>query len=183
MFQVPECIRLLVLVDFHEVRASGPSLPSSRSDRAVKGGPSGPIEASREAAPLTGRELRAQRGADRVAACAPSWRPSPCTPDGCCPHARDPRKGGKSAAGHRSFVADAEQPRRPTAALPVYAGAVTLVRTPPHLETRAHRSSLSVAGDKDAATIRGTSVARGEFSKPSPAVDAPVSGNAPESAC
>ncbi len=55
---MPECISLLVVVDFHEVRVSEPSLPSSRSDRAVNSGPTGPSEASREAAPLTGRERR-----------------------------------------------------------------------------------------------------------------------------
>jgi hypothetical protein len=43
---------------FEEVRVSGPSLPSSRSGPAVKGGPAGPSEASREAAPLTAGERR-----------------------------------------------------------------------------------------------------------------------------
>jgi hypothetical protein len=45
-----------------EVRVSGPSLPSSRSGPAVKGGPTGPSEASREAAPWTAgqRRLREQ---------------------------------------------------------------------------------------------------------------------------
>ena len=41
-----------------EVRVSGPSLPSSRSGPAAKGGPTGPSEASREAAPLTAGERR-----------------------------------------------------------------------------------------------------------------------------
>jgi hypothetical protein len=58
---MPECIGLLVVVDFHGVRVSGPSLPCSRSDRAVKGGPTGPSEASREAAPLTAGERRLRR--------------------------------------------------------------------------------------------------------------------------
>ena len=44
-----------------EVRASGPSLPSSRSGPAVKGGPTGPSEASGEAAPLTAGERRLRR--------------------------------------------------------------------------------------------------------------------------
>jgi hypothetical protein len=43
---------------FDEVRVSGPSLPSSRSGPAVKGGPTGPSEASREAASLTAGERR-----------------------------------------------------------------------------------------------------------------------------
>ncbi len=48
---------------FHEVRVSGPSALSSRSESAVKGGPIGPSAASREAAPLTAgtRRLRSQR--------------------------------------------------------------------------------------------------------------------------
>jgi hypothetical protein len=46
---------------FEEVRVSGPSLPSSRSGPAVKGGPTGPSEASREAAPLTAGERRLRR--------------------------------------------------------------------------------------------------------------------------
>jgi hypothetical protein len=60
---MPECIGLLLVVDFHEVRVSGPSLQSSRSEPTVKGGPSGPSEASREAAPLTAGERRLGVGA------------------------------------------------------------------------------------------------------------------------
>ena len=53
---------LLVVGGSDEVRVSGPSLPSSRSGPAVKGGPTGPSEASREAAPLTAgkRRLRSE---------------------------------------------------------------------------------------------------------------------------
>jgi hypothetical protein len=55
-------IALMTLLD--DVRVSGPSLPCSRSGPAVKGGPPGPSEASREAAPLTARtEARSERPA------------------------------------------------------------------------------------------------------------------------
>src|SRR5450755_2421471 len=57
----PNASALLVVVGFDEVRFSGPSLPSSRSGPAVKGGPAGPSEASREAAPLTAGERRLRR--------------------------------------------------------------------------------------------------------------------------
>jgi len=59
VFVMPECIRFSwCLVGFDEVRVSGPSLPSSRSGPPVKGGPTGPSAASREAAALTGGERR-----------------------------------------------------------------------------------------------------------------------------
>jgi integrase len=62
-------VRSSRLAGLEEVRVSGPSLPSSRSGWAVKGGLTGPSEASREAASLTARERRLRAmsvGAGRV---------------------------------------------------------------------------------------------------------------------
>ena len=59
-----------------EVRVSGPSLPSSWSESAVKGGPTGPSEASRETAPLTAEERRLWPAVDRLLRV--SQRGGPC---------------------------------------------------------------------------------------------------------
>jgi len=51
---------------FDRVRVSRPSLPSSRSGPAVKGGPTGPSEASREAASLTAGKRRLRTDAMKL---------------------------------------------------------------------------------------------------------------------
>jgi hypothetical protein len=55
----------------HEVRVSGPSLPASRSESAVKGGPTGPSEA----APLTAEERRLWPAVDRLFSVSERGRP------------------------------------------------------------------------------------------------------------